>query len=45
MKVKVVWSSKLTSDMLSHLSSDEKEELYEQLNDAVMEVCSSYEVE
>lgn len=42
--MKKVWYSAITSDMVSHLSPEDKDELYEQLNDAVMEICSTYEV-
>ena len=40
----VVWFSELTADMVSKLSESEQEDLFEQLNDAVMETCDIYKV-
>lgn len=40
----VVWFSELTADMVSRLSESEQEDLFEQLNDAVMETCGFYKV-
>ena len=40
----VVWFSELTADMVSKLSESEQEDLFEQLNDAVMQTCDIYAV-
>lgn len=40
-----LWNSSVTKGMTKHLTEDEKSQLIEQLNDAVMEICQSFEVE
>jgi hypothetical protein len=43
---KVVWFSELTEQFISsaNLSAEDKESFFEQLNDAVMEVCDIWGV-
>jgi hypothetical protein len=41
-KVKELWSSSLTSDMVLDLDQDTIAELVEALNDAVMLTCQDY---
>ena len=40
----IEWQSKLTSKMIKHLTDNEASLLINQLNDAVMEICQSFEV-
>ena len=44
-KVKEIWSSKITSDMVSNLDEDTIEELVEALNDTVVATCLDFGVE
>jgi len=39
------WSSRVTAKDVAHLSEDDKAELQEELNDAVMRVLQDFEVE
>jgi len=39
------WSSRVTAKDVAHLSEDDKAELKEELNDAVMRVLQDFEVE
>ena len=40
----IVWRSELPAYMVGHLKEDEQGDLFEQLNDAVLEVCDIYKV-
>lgn len=42
----VVWFSEITEDFIAsaNLSEEDKESFFEQLNDAVVEVCDIYKV-
>ena len=40
-----VWSSYLSSDQVLHLSANEISMLVNALNDSVMEICQSYDIE
>jgi hypothetical protein len=40
----IEWQSKLTTKMIKHLTDNEASLLINQLNDAVMEICQSFEV-
>lgn len=40
----IIWESKLTAEMVSHLSEEEVQLLIDELNDAVAEICEQYEV-
>jgi hypothetical protein len=42
---KTVWESSVTEEMVSKLNDNEISMLVEALNDAVMEICQSYEIE
>jgi hypothetical protein len=42
---KTVWESSITEEMVSKLNDNEISMLVEALNDAVMEICQSYEIE
>jgi hypothetical protein len=42
---KLVWESSVTEEMVSKLNDNEISMLVEALNDAVMEICQSYEIE
>jgi hypothetical protein len=42
---KTVWESSVTEEMVSQLNDNEISMLVEALNDAVMEICQSYEIE
>jgi hypothetical protein len=42
---KTVWESSVTEEMVSELNDNEISMLVEALNDAVMEICQSYEIE
>lgn len=44
MRVKTVWKSSVTEEMVSELNDNEISLLVEALNEAVMEVCQNYEV-
>ena len=44
MRVKTVWESSVTEEMVSELNDNEISLLVEALNEAVMEVCQNYEV-
>lgn len=39
-----VWKSSVTAGMTKHLTEDEKASLAQELDDAVMEICQSYEI-
>jgi hypothetical protein len=39
-----VWKSSVTVGMTKHLTDDERANLVQQLDDAVMEICQSYEI-
>ena len=39
-----VWKSSVTVGMTKHLTDDERAELAQQLDDAVMEICQSFEI-
>lgn len=39
-----VWKSTVTTSMTKHLTDDERANLVQQLDDAVMEICQSYEI-
>jgi len=39
-----LWSAAVTKGMTKHLTEDEKAQLTEQLNDAVQEICESFEI-
>jgi hypothetical protein len=41
---KTVWESSVTEEMVSELNDNEISMLVEALNDAVMEICQSYEI-
>jgi hypothetical protein len=43
-RVKTVWESSVTEEMVSELNDNEISLLVEALNEAVMEVCQNYEV-
>jgi hypothetical protein len=43
-RVKTVWKSSVTEEMVSELNDNEISLLVEALNEAVMEVCQNYEV-
>lgn len=40
----IIWESKLTAEMVSHLGEDEVQLLIDELNEAVAEICEYYEV-
>jgi len=40
-----VWKSSVTTSMTKHLTEDEKADLIAKLDDVVMMVCQSYEIE
>ena len=40
----IIWESRLTAEMVSHLSEDEVQLLIDELNEAVAEIGESYEV-
>jgi hypothetical protein len=42
---KTVWESSVTEEMVSKLTDNEISMLVEALDDAVMEICQSYEIE
>jgi hypothetical protein len=39
-----VWKSSVTSGMTKHLTDNERANLAQELDDAVMEICQSYEI-
>jgi hypothetical protein len=39
-----LWNSSVTVGMTKHLTEAEKAQLTEQLNDAVQEICESFEI-
>jgi deoxyxylulose-5-phosphate synthase len=41
----IVWSSVVTKDLVRHLSEQEIEQLADELNEAVVAICSDYGVE
>ena len=45
MKVKELWSARLTSDMVENLDQDKIEELVDALSDAVAFTCEDFGVE
>lgn len=40
----IVWRSELTEDMVSHLLIIDVERLFSELDDAVLNICQSYDV-
>lgn len=40
----IVWKSQITSEMVSHLSESDIEQLQHQLNDVVQEIAESFGV-
>jgi hypothetical protein len=39
-----VWKSAVTVGMTKHLTDDERANLAQELDDAVMDICQSYEI-
>lgn len=42
--MKTIWQSKVTEDMVGHLSEEELGDLIQDLDDVVTQVCEQYEV-
>ena len=40
----IIWSAQLTDEMVAGLTDDERATLIESLDEAVQELCESYEV-
>ncbi len=39
-----VWKSSVTTSMTKHLTDSERENLIQELDDAVLQICDAYEI-